>query len=29
MIAPILLDKFPMVLGLLPDEFDAVRSFFQ
>ena len=29
MIAPVLLDKFPMVLGLLPDEFDAVRSFFQ
>ncbi|MFC1952253.1 CvpA family protein [Chloroflexota bacterium] len=28
-IAPVLLDKFPMVLGLLPDEFDAVRSFFQ
>ena len=29
MIAPVLLDKFPMVLGLLPEEFDAVRSFFQ
>jgi len=29
MIAPVLLDKFPMVLALLPDEFDAVRSFFQ
>ena len=29
LIAPVLLDKFPMVLGLLPDEFDAVRSFFQ
>ncbi len=28
-IAPVLLDKFPMVLGLLPDEFDAIRSFFQ
>ena len=28
-IAPVLLDRFPMVLGLLPDEFDAVRSFFQ
>ena len=25
----ILLDRFPMVLALLPDEFDAVRSFFQ
>ena len=24
-----LLDKFPLVLALLPDEFDAVRSFFQ
>ncbi len=29
MIASVLLDKFPMVLALLPDEFDAVRSFFQ
>ena len=29
MIAPVLLDKFPRVLALLPDEFDAVRSFFQ
>ncbi len=29
MIAPVLLDKFPMVLGLLPGEFDAIRSFFQ
>jgi len=28
-IAPVLLDKFPMVLGLLPDEFDVIRSFFQ
>ena len=28
-LAPILLDRFPMVLALLPDEFDAVRSFFQ
>ena len=28
-IAPILLDRLPMVLALLPDEFDAVRSFFQ
>ena len=25
----ILLDQFPMVLALLPDEFDVVRSFFQ
>ena len=29
MIAPVLLDKFPMVLGLLPGEFDTIRSFFQ
>ena len=29
MIAPVLLDKFPMVLGLLPGGFDAIRSFFQ
>jgi len=29
MIAPVLLDKFPLILALLPDEFDAVRSFFQ
>ncbi len=29
LIAPVLLDKFPMVLALLPDEFDAIRSFFQ
>ena len=28
-LAPILLNRFPMVLALLPDEFDAVRSFFQ
>ena len=28
-LAPILLDRFPAVLALLPDEFDAVRSFFQ
>lgn len=27
-IASILLDRFPAVLGLLPDEFDAIRSFF-
>jgi len=25
----LLLDRFPMVLALLPDEFDVVRSFFQ
>lgn len=29
MIAPVLLDKFPLILVLLPDEFDAIRSFFQ
>jgi len=28
-LAAVFLDKFPMVLGLLPSEFDAVRSFFQ
>jgi len=28
-LAPILLDYFPVVLSLLPEEFDAVRSFFQ
>ena len=28
-LAAILLDRFPMVLGLLPEEFDAIRSFFQ
>ena len=28
-VATILLDSFPVVLALLPDEFDAVRSFFQ
>ena len=27
-LAAILLDRLPMVLALLPDEFDAVRSFF-
>ncbi len=27
-IAPILLDRFPVVLALLPGEFDGVRSFF-
>ncbi len=28
-LATFLLDRFPMVLALLPDEFDTVRSFFQ
>ena len=28
-VASILLDKFPLILALLPDEFDAIRSFFQ
>jgi membrane protein required for colicin V production len=28
-LANFLLDYFPMVLALLPDEFDSVRSFFQ
>ncbi|MFC2012259.1 CvpA family protein [Chloroflexota bacterium] len=28
-LAQFLLDNFPVVLGLLPDEFDAVRSFFE
>lgn len=28
-LATLLLDRFPMVLALLPEEFDAVRSFFQ
>ncbi|MFC2056954.1 CvpA family protein [Chloroflexota bacterium] len=28
-LAAILLDRFPTVLALLPDEFDAIRSFFQ
>ena len=28
-LAGILLDRFPAVLVLLPDEFDAIRSFFQ
>jgi membrane protein required for colicin V production len=27
--AALLLDKFPLILGLLPGEFDAVRNFFQ
>ncbi len=29
LVAAILLDKFPLILALLPDEFDAIRSFFQ
>ncbi len=28
-LAAILLDRFPVVLALLPDEFDTIRSFFQ
>ncbi len=28
-VSAFLLDKFPLILALLPDEFDAVRSFFQ
>jgi hypothetical protein len=28
-LASILVDFFPLVLALLPDEFDAVRPFFQ
>ena len=28
-LAAILLDRFPMILALLPDEFDTIRSFFQ
>ena len=28
-LTPILLDYFPIVLALLPEEFDAIRSFFQ
>ena len=27
-IAPVLLDQFPKVLALLPDEFDGIRDFF-
>ena len=27
-LATLLLDRFPMILALLPDEFDAIRSFF-
>ncbi len=29
MLATILLDRFPAVLALLPDEFDVIRSFFR
>lgn len=29
LLASVLLDKFPLVLGLLPGEFDSIRSFFQ
>lgn len=29
LLAGILLDKFPLVLGLLPSEFDVVRDFFK
>jgi len=29
LVASVLLDKFPLVLALLPGEFDAIRSFFQ
>ena len=29
MLAGVLLDKFPIILGLLPSEFDIVRDFFQ
>ncbi len=28
-VSAFLLDKFPLILALLPDEFDAIRSFFQ
>jgi membrane protein required for colicin V production len=28
-LASILLDKFPLVLGFLPGEFDMIRDFFQ
>jgi len=28
-LAAVLLDKLPLILALLPDEFDVVRSFFQ
>ena len=29
LLASMLLDTFPLVLGLLPSEFDSIRSFFQ
>ncbi len=29
LLASVLLDKFPLVLGLLPGEFDSIRGFFQ
>ena len=29
LIAGVLLDKFPLVLALLPSEFDAVRNYFK
>lgn len=28
LLAEVLLDKFPLILGLLPSEFDAIRDFF-
>ncbi len=28
-VSAFLLDKFPLILALLPEEFDAIRSFFQ
>ena len=28
-VAALLLDKFPLILALLPDEFNTIRSFFQ
>ena len=28
-LAEVLLDKFPLILGLLPSEFDGIRDFFQ
>ena len=28
-LAGFLLDKFPIVLGLLPSQFDSIRDFFQ
>jgi membrane protein required for colicin V production len=29
LLAGIMLDKFPIILGLLPSEFDTIRQFFQ